>query len=53
MPSTPPSSRIVFVAPEALPTSSERTDPTTALAAGANTRPIPTPPSISAGSFVT
>ena len=43
MPSTPPSSRIAFVAPEAWPVSSVRTDDRTALAAGANTNAIPDP----------
>jgi hypothetical protein len=42
-PSTPPTSRIVLVAPEAWPASWGRTDERTALAAGANTSAIPVP----------
>src|SRR4051794_32042630 len=42
-PTTPPTSRIAFVAPEALPASAGATDPSTALAAGANTSAIPVP----------
>ena len=42
-PSTPPSSRIAFVAPDAWPASSGRTAPSTALAAGANTSAMPVP----------
>ena len=43
MPSTPPSSRIALVAPEAWPASSGRTAPSTALAAGAKTIAMPAP----------
>jgi hypothetical protein len=42
-PSTPPISRIVFVAPEAWPASLGRTAPSTAFAAGANTSAMPAP----------
>ena len=42
-PSTPPTSRIVFVAPEACPASLARTEPSTAFAAGANTSAMPAP----------
>ena len=45
MPSTPPSSRIALVAPDAWPAWSVRTDDSTALAAGANTSAIPLPAS--------
>src|SRR3954453_20786774 len=44
-PRTPPTSRIAFVAPEALPASLGATDPSTALAAGANTSAMPVPAS--------
>ena len=43
MPSTPPSSRIALVAPEAWPAWSVRTEDSTALAAGANTSAMPAP----------
>ena len=43
MPSTPPTSRIALVAPEAWPASSGRTALSTALAVGANTSAIPVP----------
>ena len=43
MPSTPPSSRIAFVAPEACPASDTLTEERTALAAGANTSAMPAP----------
>jgi hypothetical protein len=42
-PSTPPISRIVFVAPDACPASLGRTELSTAFAAGANTSAIPVP----------
>ncbi len=42
-PSTPPSSRIAFVAPDAWPASSGCTLLSTALAAGANTSAMPVP----------
>ena len=43
IPSTPPTSRIALVAPEAWPASDVRTDDSTALAAGAKTSAIPVP----------
>ena len=42
-PSTPPISRIVFMAPEAWPASAGRTAPRMALAAGAKTSAMPAP----------
>ena len=44
IPRTPPSSRIEFVAPEACPAWSVRTEDRTALADGANTSAMPLPP---------
>jgi hypothetical protein len=43
MPMTPPSSRIAFVAPDAWPVSSWRTELSTAFAEGAKTSAIPAP----------
>ncbi len=45
MPSTPPSSRIALVAPEACPVCEVRTEASTALADGANTSAMPLPAS--------
>ena len=44
MPSTPPSSRMALVAPDACPAWSVRTEASTALADGANTSAMPEPP---------
>jgi len=46
-PITPPTSRIAFVAPDACPACSGRTEASTALADGANTSAMPIPPSAS------
>jgi hypothetical protein len=48
-PKTPPSSRIVLLAPDALPSSSCGTAERTTLAIGAKNRPMPVPLTTKAG----
>jgi hypothetical protein len=50
-PNTPPSSRIALFAPDALPSSSGRTDERTTLAIGAKNSPIPVPARMKAGTI--
>ncbi len=52
MPNTPPSSRIALFAPEAMPSSSRRTEPSTTLATGAKNSDIPMPETTNAGTSV-
>src|SRR5262249_59089349 len=51
-PNTPPSSRMALFAPEAMPSSSRRTEPRTALATGAKNSDMPTPEITNAGTRV-
>src|SRR5215467_11488037 len=48
-PNTPPSSRRALLAPEATPISGPGTEVMTSVATVGNTRPIPTPATVSAG----
>ena len=48
-PSAPPTSRTVLFAPDALPCSCGRTEASTTAIVGANTSPMPTPDTASAG----
>jgi hypothetical protein len=43
MPNTPPSSRIMLLAPAALPTASAATEPTTEFCAAGSANEMPTP----------